>query len=212
MPDDFHEILFPVSVALLGSGGPERKTDIIVTGSGFEERIARWENSRRRYDAGSGVKTFSELNEILTFFEERRGRLYGFRWRDRIDFSSGAPHLSPTAFDQVIGQSDGSARQYALIKKYGSDFSPYNRVIRKPVVGSVRVAINGVEKSRNTDFDVDFKTGLVTLLYPPPRGAMLTAGFLFDVPVRFDTDSLLIDFSAFAAGEIPQIPLVEINV
>ncbi|MEI6573832.1 MAG: DUF2460 domain-containing protein [Alphaproteobacteria bacterium] len=212
MVQDFHEILFPVSVALLGSGGPERKTDVIMTGSGYEERIARWERSRRRYDAGSGVKSFAELNEILTFFEERRGRLYGFRWRDRIDFSSCSFLTTPTAFDQILGRGDGAATQFQLIKKYGSDFTPYLRIIQKPVVGSVRLAIEGIEKSSATDFVVDHRTGLVSFNDPPARGAAITAGFLFDVPVRFDTDSLQIDFSAFAAGEIPKIPLVEIQV
>lgn len=212
MLEGFHEILFPVSVALSGSGGPERKTDIIVTGSGYEERIARWEKSRRRYDAGSGVKTFAELNEILTFFEERRGRLYGFRWRDRIDFSSTSLNFSPTAFDQKLGQGDGLIRQFQLIKKYGSEFMPYSRSIQKPVVGSVRVAIDRIEKSSATDFVVDYKTGIISFNDPPPRGAAITAGFLFDVPVRFDTDSLQIDFSAFTAGEIPKIPIVEIQV
>ena len=212
MLQDFHEILFPVSVSLSGSGGPERKTDVIVTGSGYEERIARWEKSRRRYDAGSGVKTFAELNEILTFFEERRGRLYGFRWRDRVDFSSSAFQMTPTAFDQILGQGDGSANQFQLLKKYGSDFTPYLRLIQKPVVGSVKLAIEGIEKSITTDFVVDYRTGIVSFNDPPARGAAITTGFLFDVPVRFDTDSLQIDFSAFAAGEIPKIPLVEIQL
>ena len=99
----FHEVLFPVSVALAGSGGPERKTEIVITGSGREERIARWADSRRKYDAGSGVKTLAELAGVLAFFEERRGRLYGFRWRDRVDFQSCAIGQTPSPLDQAIG-------------------------------------------------------------------------------------------------------------
>ncbi len=60
-------------------------------GSGREERNARWAHSRRRYDAGYGVKTLEALSAVVAFFEERRGRLYGFRWRDRLDHSSAAP-------------------------------------------------------------------------------------------------------------------------
>jgi uncharacterized protein (TIGR02217 family) len=53
---------------------------------------------------------------------------------------------------------------------------------------------------------------VVTFLpgHVPGVGAAVTAGFLFDVPVRFDTDYLEVDLSAFAAGAIPSIPLIEI--
>ena len=80
----FHEILFPLDIALKSAGGPQRRTDVVVLGSGAEERNARWAHSRRRYDAGYGVKTFDALAQVISFFEERRGRLYGFRWRDRL--------------------------------------------------------------------------------------------------------------------------------
>ena len=120
--------------------------------------------------------------------------------------------MAPSAQDQILAQGDGITNQFQLIKKYGSIFAPYSRLIQKPVLGSVRVAISGQEKIADTDFSVDHKTGIVTLVAVPAVGASITAGFLFDVPVRFDTDSLLIDFSAFAAGEIPKIPLIEIRV
>ncbi len=68
--------------------GRERRTEIVTAGSGREERNARWAHSRRRYDAGYGVKTFEALSSVVAFFEERRGRLHGFRWRDRLDHSS----------------------------------------------------------------------------------------------------------------------------
>lgn len=210
MPQDFHEVLFPISVAIQGSGGPERKTDIVVTGSGREERIARWAHSRRRYDAGSGVKTFTELQSVLAFFEERRGRLYGFRWRDRLDFSSAPAGAPVTALDQIIGTGDGATGKFQLVKTYGASFAPYQRVIRKPVAGTVRVSLNGVELTSPSLFSVDTTLGLVTLTSAPTAGAVIRAGYQFDVPVRFDTDRLQIDFSAFVAGEIPKIPVIEL--
>src|SRR5438045_9447009 len=103
----FHEILFPLDIALKSAGGPERKTEVVALGSGREERNARWAHSRRRYDAGYGVKTFEALSQVLAFFEERRGRLYGFRWRDRIDHSSAVPGSAIAPTDQVIGTGDG---------------------------------------------------------------------------------------------------------
>jgi uncharacterized protein (TIGR02217 family) len=209
----FHEILFPLDIALKSAGGPQRRTDVVVLGSGAEERNARWAHSRRRYDAGYGVKTYDALSQVIAFFEERRGRLYGFRWRDRLDHSSAAPDAAVNASDQAIGTGNGSTTTFALAKTYGSLYSPYQRPIAKPVAGSVRVAVNGSEVAAGTAFTVDSTTGVVTFLsgHIPASGAAVTAGFLFDVPVRFDTDYLEVDLSAFAAGAIPKIPLVEIR-
>jgi uncharacterized protein (TIGR02217 family) len=209
----FHEILFPLDIALKSAGGPQRRTDVVALGSGAEERNARWAHSRRRYDAGYGVKTYDALSEVIAFFEERRGRLYGFRWRDRLDRSSAAPDAAVSATDQAIGTGNGTTATFALAKTYGSLYSPYRRPIAKPVAGSVRVAVGGSEVAAGTAFTVDSTTGVVTFLsgHIPASGAAVTAGFLFDVPVRFDTDYLEVDLSAFAAGAIPKIPLVEIR-
>src|SRR6185436_1790152 len=116
----FHEILFPLDIALKSAGGPERKTEIVALGSGREERNARWAHSRRRYDAGYGVKTFDALSQVVAFFEERRGRL---------DHSSAAPGASVTPLDQAIGTGDGTRTQFALTKTYGAAHAPYARLI-----------------------------------------------------------------------------------
>jgi uncharacterized protein (TIGR02217 family) len=210
--DGFHEVRFPLDISLRGSGGPERRTDIVMLGSGREQRNARWARSRRRYEAGYGVKTLAALSDVIAFFEERRGRLYGFRWRDRSDYSSGSPGASVTPLDQTLGQGDGINPVFQLIKTYGASFAPYPRDILKPVAETVRVAIAGVEKSGGADFTVDATTGLVTFASSsiPHAAAAVSAGFLFDVPVRFDTDYLEIDLAAFEAGEIPKIPLIEL--
>lgn len=210
---DFHEVRFPVDVALGARGGPERRTDIVTLGSGREHRNARWANSRRRYDAGYGVKTLDALAQVVSFFEERRGRLYGFRWRDRLDDRSCAPSAMPSALDQVVGAGDGVGVVFQLAKTYGAAFAPWARAIHKPVAGSVRIAVNGVEAAAPT-FVVDHAAGLVSFVagHAPPAGASVTAGFCFDVPVRFDTDSLDIDLAAFTAGDIPSIPVVEIAI
>jgi uncharacterized protein (TIGR02217 family) len=208
----FHDVLFPLDIALKSSGGPQRRTDVVTLGSGREERNARWAHSRRRYDAGYGVKTHQALSQVIEFFEERRGRLHGFRWRDRLDHSSAAPGASVSPLDQVIGTGDGVTASFALTKIYGGVHAPYQRRIEKPVTGSVRVAVAGVEKAGSA-FTVDTVTGIVTFLagHIPASGQAVTAGFTFDVPVRFDTDYLEVDLSAFAAGAIPKIPLIEIK-
>jgi len=212
MPTSFHEVLFPLDVALRSAGGPERRTEIVAFGSGREQRNARWAHSRRRYDAGYGVKTLDALREVVAFFEERRGQLYGFRWRDRLDHSSASDSAAPAPLDQLLGAGDGEATDFQLVKIYGASYAPYARPIEKPVPGSVRVAVGGVEVEASA-FTVDATRGVVTFVpgHIPTEGAAVTAGFLFDVPVRFDTDYLEVDLSAFTAGAIPKIPLIEIK-
>jgi uncharacterized protein (TIGR02217 family) len=204
----FDDVRFPTAISRGSSGGPERRTEIVVTGSGAEERNSRWADSRRRYDAGLGIRSLDDIHAVVAFFEERRGRLIGFRWKDHVDWMSCAPGGAVSALDQVIGTGDGARRSFQLVKRYGSGLRDYLRTITKPVAGSVRVAVAGVTV---TGFSVDHLSGVVTLDQAPPLGASVTAGFHFDVPVRFDTDQLRINLSQFQAGDIPEIPLVEIR-
>jgi uncharacterized protein (TIGR02217 family) len=208
----FHETRFPTAVALGASGGPERMTEIVTLGSGREARNQRWAHSRRRFDAGSGVKSFAELAAVVAFFEERRGRFAGFRWKDRLDWTSCAPGAAIAPTDQPLGIGDGATAAFQLAKTYGAAFDPYVRIISKPVAGTVRVAVAGAEKAIGIDFTVDATTGVVTFLPGaiPAVGAAVTAGFEFDVPVRFDTDALDIDLASFEAGQVPRIPVVEV--
>jgi uncharacterized protein (TIGR02217 family) len=209
----FHEILFPLSIAFGSSGGPERRTDIVLLASGHEERNTRWADSRRRYNAGTGVHSLADLHTLIGFFEERRGRLHGFRWRDRSDWKSCAPGETPDAEDQPIGVGDGETNTFQLIKTYGEGIAPYQRAIDKPVTGTVRVAVDGDEQTAGMAFAVDHATGLVTFQagHVPAEDAIVTAGFQFDVPVRFDTDRLDINLASFEAGEVPNVPVVEIK-
>ncbi len=203
----FHAIRFPLDIALGARGGPERATDIVTLASGREERNSRWAHARRRYNAGYGVKSRTDMQAVLAFFEERRGRFHAFLWRDGLDFSSNGTAL-PTPFDQAIGTGDGLTKTYYLTKRYGVVFDPYLRPITKPVAGSVRVAVAGSEV---TGFSVDTLTGRVTLAVAAAVGQAVTAGFLFDVPVRFDTDRLEVELTSFDAAEAPAIPLIEVR-
>lgn len=210
----FHEVRFPTAISLGSTGGPERRTEIVTLGSGFEERNQRWANSRRRYNAGYGIKSIDDLNAVIAFFEERRGRLYGFRWKDFADFKSCAPGGTVSALDQAIGTGDGSTASFQLKKTYGSAFAPYAREIKKPVAGTVRIAVDGAEQIEGTAFSLDAASGIVTFLpgHVPSAGAAVTAGFEFDVPVRFDTDRLEINLDGFRHGSIPSIPVIEIRL
>jgi len=144
MASDFHEVRFPLDIGLGRRGGPVRRTDIVTLASGREHRNSRWAQSRRRYDAGLGVRSLDALHAVIAFFEERRGRLVGFRFRDRADWRSGPPSRAPTSLDQPIGTGDGTTRQFQLVKTYGTGHDPYRRVIAKPDGTTVRVALDGV--------------------------------------------------------------------
>jgi uncharacterized protein (TIGR02217 family) len=161
-----------------------------------------------------GVKSLNALSAVVAFFEERRGRLHGFRWRDRLDHSSGPPGVDSLHEDQVLGVGDGERASFQLTKTYGTAHAPYARPIAKPVAGTVKVAVDGGAMGEGDALDTDPATGLVVFRpgFAPPAGARVTAGFLFDVPARFDTDFLEVDLAAFAAGEIPSIPIVEIRI
>lgn len=203
----FSEERFPLAVGFGTSGGPERVTEIVRLTNGHESRNQRRRHSARRYDAGSGVKSLRDLAAVVAFFEARRGRLVAFRFRDPLDCRSGAPDTPPTPLDQFIGFGDGARRDFALTKTYGTGEDAYVRPIEKPVAGTVRVAVGGQE----APFELDAATGVATLASAPPPGARVTAGFEFDVPVRFDIDHLSVNLATFQAGDIPTIPLVEVR-
>jgi len=209
----FHEIRFPTEISRGAQGGPERRTDVVVLGSGFEERNARWADSRRSYNAGYGVKSLDDLHAVIAFFEERRGRLYGFRWRDHVDDRSCTPGGTISPLDQALGGADGIQAAFQLVKRYGDLHAPWVRAIKKPVAGSVVIAVDG-DAAAPEHFSVDTATGVV-LFQPghvPGDGAEVTAGFAFDVPVRFDTDRLEINVQGFRHGAIPHIPIVEVRL
>jgi uncharacterized protein (TIGR02217 family) len=211
----FHEVRFPTGISLGASGGPERRTEIVTLGSGFEERNQRWADSRRRYDAGYGLKSLNDIHAVIAFFEERRGRLHGFRWKDWADYRSCAPNSLITATDQTIGTGTaGGLAVFQLSKTYGGVYSAYTRDITKPVAGRVLIAVAGVAKVEGTDYTLDTATGIVTfgIGHIPGAGAAVTAGFEFDVPVRFDTDVLTIRAENWRDGDINSIPIVEIRV
>jgi len=206
----FHEVRFPTDISFGSRGGPRRKTLIATSASGYEERNSQWADSKREYNAGYGVKDINDIHRVLAFFEERRGQFHGFRWKDKADFKSCEPRTKPHYLDQQIGTGDGVTLEYQLTRSYGSDFNPYTRDIKKPVEGTVTIGVGGQELA--SGWSVDTTTGVITFDSAPASGQPVTAGYEFDVPVRFNTDYMEIDLSAFQAGNIPSIPIVEVRI
>jgi uncharacterized protein (TIGR02217 family) len=210
----FHEVRFPLGIAFGSSGGPERRTEVVTLGSGREERNSPWALSRRRFNAGFGVKSLDDIYAVTEFFEARHGRLHGFRWKDRTDFSSTSPSVPVSPLDQIIGAGDGTEAVFQLKKQYSSGGATYVREINKPVENTVRLSVDGAVLVEGDAFVIDYTSGLVTFLggSVPGVGCEIACGFEFDVPVRFDSDFLEINLAAFDAGDIPSIPLVELRI
>lgn len=208
----FHEVRFPANLSFGSVGGPERRTEVVALSNGFEERNTPWAEARRRYDAGVGLRSLDDIAELIAFFEARQGQLCGFRWKDWSDYKSGRPS-APVGFeDQHIGTGDGVRTAFRLVKTYASGGAAQVRVVRKPVAGTVRVGLQGDELQEGVHFSVDAATGVVAFASPPAVGERITAGFEFDVPVRFDTDRIQVSVASFQAGDVPQVPVVEIRL
>ncbi len=203
----FHDVRFPIEVGLGASGGPEFSTVIVTGASGAEQRNVAWEDARMRYDAGLGVRSAADLAEVAAFFRARRGAAIGFRFRDPADFSSNGATGVPGAGDQMLGTGDGVRTRFALVKRYGAGNEAQVRRVTRPEAGSVTVAVGGVPVAGWTLGE----GGVIDFAVAPANGAEVTAGFCFDVPVRFAEDRLEISGAAFAAGECPSVPLVEIR-
>ena len=207
----FHEVRFPANLSFGSTGGPERRTEIVTLANGFEERNTPWAHSRRRYDAGVGLRSLDDVGHLIAFFEARAGQVHAFRWKDWADHKSCLPSQQVGALDQNLGRGDGVQRVWQLQKTYRSGDNFYTRVIRKPVAGTVQVAVDGVALAEGLHWNVNTATGEISFVDAPDQGVEVSAGFEFDVPVRFDTDTLDVTLDLERLGSITSIPLIEVR-
>lgn len=207
----FHNVNFPASLSFGSVGGPERRTEIVTLSNGFEERNTPWESSRRRYDASLGLRNLDDLEAVISFFEARRGKLHAFRWKDWLDFKSCPGSETTSPFDQSIGSGDGEERSFKLVKNYVSGDYHYCRDIRLPKPQTISIAVDGM-KIENSEWSLNEDSGAIIFLEPPSSGSLVSAGYEFDVPVRFDTDLIQASAVSFQVGEIPEIPIVEVRL
>ena len=199
----FHDVLLPLNLAVGVVGGPERRTEVVSLASGREVRNAVWSGSRRRWDIGGAIGSLSDVQALMAFFEARMGRLYGFRFRDPFDHSSaiGGAEIDPQ--DQVLGGGDDARAAFQLVKDYGGTL----REIVKPVSGSVRVALDGVEQLNGWSLN---SSGQVSFDAPPEVDVVVSAGFMFDCAVRFENDQLKGLIETFSTGRAIKVELVEL--
>jgi uncharacterized protein (TIGR02217 family) len=203
----FDDVLYPLALGRDAGVSPEFSTSVAVTASGHERRNSLWSDARLRFDVGPGIRSEAELGTLIAFFRARRGAARGFRLTDPFDFSSNGMTGVPGPDDQPIGTGNGLISTFQLSKSYGAGPEPQVRPITRPRAETVRVSVGGAETSA---FTLE-PGGKVVLASPPGAAVEVRAGFLFDVPVRFAEDRLDVTGAAFAAGEAPSVPLVEIR-
>lgn len=204
MSERFHNVRFPLRLSRGTIGGPERRTDIVTLASGQEVRNARWSGARRRWDIGTSISDLAALQELIDFFEARRGALHGFRFRDPLDHSSASAGQVPDFDDQDLGIGDGEMKLFQLKKTVGDVV----RAITKPVSGTVLIGVAG--QKQETGWSLDELTGQISFTEAPHVGAVISAGFEFDCAVRFDSDHIQAVIEAFGAGRVASISLIEL--
>ncbi len=204
----FDEVDFPIAIGRTASVEPGFSTAIVTSASGTEQRNADWAQARMRFDAGPGVRSEADIQALVAFFRARRGAARGFRFRDPFDDSSNAMTGAPGFADVALGSGDGAAMRFALVKPYGDGAEAEARRITRPVAGSVRVGVAGIERLTGWTLEPG---GIVAFDVAPGAGAAITAGFRFDVPVRFEQDQLQVSLASVTAGEAPSVPLIELR-
>jgi uncharacterized protein (TIGR02217 family) len=204
----FDDLAFPLDIGRRAQVAPAFSTRIIETISGHEQRSTQWADARLSFDAGPGVRSEADIAALIAFFRARRGAARGFRFRDPFDHVSGAFGSDPAPDDQALGMGDGVRTDFALLKTYGDGADAQLRYITRPVAGTIRLALDGIEQ---LDGWSHVGGGEIAFEVAPGEDVLVSAGFAFDVPVRFAEDRLEIDRETFAAGMVPSVPLVEIR-
>jgi uncharacterized protein (TIGR02217 family) len=197
----FHEVQFPPKIAYGASGGAEFNTSISTTFAGFEQRNVNWQKARGKWDVSTGLKTKTDMDTLQAFFRARYGKAYGFRFKDWSDYQ---------AVGQVFGSGNSSQTNFQLSKIYYSGAYSYEREIKKPVNGTVKIYLNSLLQS--SGYSVDYSTGLLTFTVAPSAGVLVSADFEFDVPVRFDTDALTVRADGPGIFVWDSIPIMEIRI
>jgi uncharacterized protein (TIGR02217 family) len=196
----FHDVQFPPDISYGAVGGPGWSTTVVTTVSGHERRNANWSQARGRWNVAHGLKKREQVALLIAFFRARRGRAFGFRFKDWTDYQ---------ALAQTLGVGDGTTTSFQLVKHYASGSEVVTRTITKPVAGTVKLYRDGVLAA--SGWSVDVTTGVVTFTTAPASGVVVTADFDFDVPARFDTDQMEITIETYQLGTWGQIPVVEIR-
>jgi len=193
---------FPECVSYGSSGGPGFKTTVFEVDSGLTSTEIEWDSIRSEFEVSFDHVPPNDIASVESFFYGMRGRGVGFLYKDWSDF---------TISNQNFLVGDGIEQRFQLFKRYNSGGYIFDRIIRKPVVGTAVIAVNGVVLIDNQDYFINESTGEISFVVPPPANALGTVIFAeFDVSVRFDSDFLNVSYDDHQQLNISGLPLIEI--
>ena len=170
---------------------PRWATEIVSVDSGSERVNQRWSTPLYSFNLPDAVRYHETYEAIKDHWLVMKGPTHTWPFRDPLDFASvqlelcnTVPVLSGT--DQTLGTGNGLTTEFQLIKTYTRGSATHVRTIYHPIVSTVTVAIDSVDQV--SGYSVDRDTGVITFDTPPAPGEVISAGYLFDVEVRFASD------------------------
>ena len=208
----FHNVLFPTDYSRGAVGGPEFRTTIVETGSGYEQRNVDWDTARCRWDLSRLLIDPSTRDATILFFRARKGKANSFLFQDWNDFYAGMAYTgTPSTLTHTgahnFAVGDGITTVFQIYKVYTDTYGTENRKITRPV-SPIRVYLAGV--NQGSGFTVDYTTGKVTFATAPGSGVAIGWSGQFNVPVRFDTDHLPVEYLNPTSGNIA-VTIVEVR-
>lgn len=197
----FHDVRFPDDISWGATGGPRYSTTVVMSDSGHEQRNINWAEARMKWNVSHGIKSDEQVKALIEFFRARKGKAYGFRFKDWSDY---------VAESQPIAKISGETNQYQLRKQYTDAGRTEVRFITKPVQGTLTLYDGSTLLTRPDDYSINWNTGVITTV-ADPGPTTLTATFEFDVPVRFDTDEMDLSLDFYNAANWNNITVVELR-
>ena len=231
----FYEIRFPDDISYGSAGGPGFATQIIGVEGGGEQRVARWSNARRRFDVAYGVKSYTQLQNVIRHYVAVKGAANGFRYKDWGEFTTaidgqsavtianGANILLHTvsAANVAAATFDIQLKKLYKVAQGASETQTVARNITKPVLNSVKLWKKGggdvTPVAVATGWSINYTTGIITVTNWAGSSVVendeVYAGCEFDIPVRFskEMDAMMsVSLDTFDTGSAESIELVEL--
>jgi uncharacterized protein (TIGR02217 family) len=199
---------------------PRFSTIITASDSGAEQANRRWRHPLYSYQLPEAIRSHADYEAIRDHWLAMGGPAQTWPWKDPLDFASRAliaPNRSSDVdgADQLLGTGDGVQAQYQLIKTYTVGAQSYVREITLPVVDSVVVLVDGDAPEDliiPLTWTVSRPGGVIQFDGPVPLGMPVTAGYLFDVEVRFEADDSFEGIAkAYSAAGVSDLKLIGVR-
>lgn len=225
----FHEVRFPTDISYGSTFGPEFSTDVVTMKNGSEQRNINWSQTRCSGNAVHNIRTEDQFQRLLAFFRNRKGKAYGFRFKDHSDYRG---------MFEYIGWGNGATTAFQLYRNYEDVVMNIAdvRKISKPVQGTVHIYFLQYSDTSHVPWQdqanirtawaiglpptaeqigtwrCDYTSGKITFNAPPPNMCAIISSFEFDVPVRFDTDKMPTSMEALQKYGWSDIPIIELKL